>query len=420
MDTDVFGLAVSGGSLYIGGLFTLVCGNATCTENNIAGNFIAQWNGAIWSALGNGLNAFVDVLALSGNSLFAGGDFFQAGGRTANRIAQWDGNAWMPLGNGVNGDVLAMAVIGSDLFVGGGFTQVCGNQACNSGNITVNHIARWDGMTWSALGNGVDTQVNALAVSGNNLYVGGAFLQVCGDPTCTSGNLTVNNVAVWDGLTWSALANGVKGSVLALAASGDNLYAGGIFVQACSSPACTSGNPTVNHIAAWSGTAWFGLDNGVNGFGVQSLALSGSDLYVGGFFSEVCGNAACNTGNLTVNNLAQWDGITWSAIGNGVDGFGVQSLAVSGGNLFVGGTFSHACGDAACTSGNLTANNIAQWDGATWSALGSGLNGNAWALAINGNDLFVGGNFTAAGSKPSYFFGRWSRSFADYLPVVVR
>jgi hypothetical protein len=326
----------------------------------------------------------------------------------------------MPLGNGVNGDVLALAVIGSDLFVGGGFTQVCGNQACNSGNITVNHIARWDGMTWSALGNGVDTQVNALAVSGNNLYVGGAFLQVCGDPTCTSGNLTVNNVAVWDGLTWSALANGVKGSVLALAASGDNLYAGGIFVQACSSPACTSGNPTVNHIAAWSGTAWFGLDNGVNGFGVQSLALSGSDLYVGGFFSEVCGNAACNTGNLTVNNLAQWDGITWSAIGNGVDGFGVQSLAVSGGNLFVGGTFSHACGDAACTSGNLTANNIAQWDGATWSALGSGLNGNAWALAINGNDLFVGGNFTAAGSKPSYFFGRWSRSFADYLPVVVR
>jgi hypothetical protein len=420
VDNDVFALAASGSNLYIGGFFTQVCGNAACNQNSLTVGHIAHWNGTTWSAQGNGVNAYIDALALNGDDVFAGGDLFQAGGVATNHIARWNGNTWSSLGNGVNGTVQALAVIGSDLFVGGGFTQVCGNPACNSGNLTVNHIARWDGVTWSALGDGVDNPVFAMAVSGNNLYVGGAFLQVCGNPTCTSRNLTVNDVAVWDGLNWAALDNGVKGSVLALAASGNQLYAGGIFVQACASPACVNGNPTVNHIAAWSGNAWLGLDSGVNGVSVQALALSGSDLYVGGFFSEVCGNAACNTGNLTVNNLAKWDGIDWSTVGNGVDGFGVQSLAVSGDKVYVGGTFSHTCGDSACTSGNLSADNIAQWDGATWSALGSGLNNASWALMMSGNDLYVGGNFSAAGSKPSYFFGRWSEPFAVYLPIVGR
>ena len=43
------------------------------------------------------------------------------------------------------------------------------------------------------------------------------------------------------------------------------------------------------------------------------------------------------------------------------------------------------------------ANNIARWDGSSWSALGSGVNGYVTALAMLGNDLFVGGGFTTAG-----------------------
>jgi len=44
----------------------------------------------------------------------------------------------------------------------------------------------------------------------------------------------------------------------------------------------------------------------------KALAVNGSSLYVGGFFDEVCGNAACNSGNMTVNNIAQWTGTPWS------------------------------------------------------------------------------------------------------------
>jgi hypothetical protein len=36
----------------------------------------------------------VNALALSGNTLYAGGLFTTAGGNTANRIAKWNGNTW--------------------------------------------------------------------------------------------------------------------------------------------------------------------------------------------------------------------------------------------------------------------------------------------------------------------------------------
>jgi hypothetical protein len=425
LDNDVLVLVASGSNLYAGGFFSRACDNAACDSSSLATNHLAQWNGSIWSAPSNGLNSFVNALAVSGNNLYVGGNFSTAGGLTVNRIAQWNGSHWSALGHGVNGAVQALAVSGNNLYVGGTFSEVCGNAACNSGNMTVNNIARWDGDTWSALGGGVDGQIKALAASASDLYVGGAILQVCGNIACSSGNLIVNNIALWSGTAWSALDNGVNGAVQALAVSGDDLYIGGIFNRACGNLACTSDNLTVNHIALWSSSSWFALDNGVSGSGVQgvqALAVSGSNLYVGGFFDAVCGNAACDSGNMTVNNIAQWNGISWSALGNGVNSFGVQALAVSGSNLYVGGTFTQACGNAACNSGNLPVNNIAQWNGSAsaWSALGSGVDNAVWALAVSGNDLYVAGNFSTSGGKPSYFFGRWSKPFDVYLPIVIR
>ena len=427
LDNDVLVLATSGSNLYAGGFFSRTCDNVACNSSSLAANHLAQWNGSLWSALGNGLSSFVNALAVNGNNLYVGGNFNTAGGLTVNRIAQWNGTAWSALGHGVNGAVQALAVSGSNLYVGGTFSAVCGNAACNSGNLTVNNIAQWNGSDWSALGGGVDGQIKALAVSGSDLYVGGAILQVCGNAACDSGNFVVNNIALWSGTTstWSALHNGVNGAVLALAVKGDDVYVGGIFSQACGNPACTSGNLTVNHIALWSSSNWFALGNGVHGDGVQgvqALAVSGNNLYVGGFFDAVCGNAACDSGNITVNNIAQWNGTAsaWSALSNGVNSFGVQALAASGNNLYVGGTFTQVCGNAACNSGNTAVNNIAQWNGTAWSALGSGTDNAVWALAVSENSLYVAGNFSAAGGRPSYFFGRWSRPFVVYLPIVIR
>src|SRR5205823_2902182 len=77
----------------------------------------------------------------------------------------WDDGFYLPA---VNGDVYAIAISGSDVYLGGSFTI--------AGRVFVNHIARWDGSQWSALGSGVTGgNVSAMAISGNDVYVGGYF-----------------------------------------------------------------------------------------------------------------------------------------------------------------------------------------------------------------------------------------------------
>ncbi len=126
---------------------------------------------------------------------------------------------WVSLGAfpGANGNVSAAAVDDSgNLYIGGGFPQ--------AGGLTVNYVARWNGSSWSAVGPGLNSTVNALAVSEGTLYAGGAFT--------TAGGSAANYIAQWDGTNWSALGSGLGGSspsVSALAVSGGTLYAGGDF-----------------------------------------------------------------------------------------------------------------------------------------------------------------------------------------------
>jgi hypothetical protein len=390
---SVFALAVSGGDLYAGGGFTNA-GGAAITN-------IARWDGSSWSALGSGsshlngsgFTAPVNALAVSGSNVYAGGDFITARGGEAVGLGKWDGSNWWALGSSpglgiaANG-VQTLVVSGSDLYVGGDFTTAGGNPA--------NCIAKWDGTSWTTLGSGMSgndphgTHVSTLAVSGSNVYAGGNFTN--------AGGVAANSIAKWDGTSWTPLGSGFGGSgpyggnpsVGALAISGSNLYAGGVFTNA-------GGNPA-NFIAKWDGSSWSALGSGVSGriASVGPLAMSGSDLYVGGRFTNAGGSAAIN--------IAKWDGSGWSALGSGVSPNGVvAALAVSGSALYVGGRFTSAGGSAAT--------NIAKWDGSNWSALGSGLGAEASdavvALAVLGSNLYAGGAFTMAGDSLVNSVAKW-------------
>jgi hypothetical protein len=97
-------------------------------------------------------------------------------------------------------------------------------------------------------------------------------------------------------------------------------------------------------------------------------------------------------GGIAATNIAKWNGSGWSALGSGIGG-SVFALAVSGSDLYAGGIFT--------TAGGIAAPNIATWNGSGWSALGSGMDGEVLALAVSGSDLYAGGDFTAAGGKVS-------------------
>ena len=171
------------------------------------------------------------------------------------------------------------------------------------------------------------------------------------------------------------------------------MYVGGDFSLAGASAASC--------IAQWNGSSWSALGSGISGvspdgFGpyVSALAVSGSTLYAGGLFSTA--------GGIGVNYIAEWNGSNWSALGSGISQSSpdantpyLSALAVSGSALYAGGFFT--------TAGGSAANYIAEWNGSNWLALGSGMNGEVNALALSGGTLCAGGNFTIAGTNVSAY-----------------
>lgn len=245
---------------------------------------------------------------------------------------------------------------------------------------------------------------------GPALYVGGEFT--------TAGGFTVNGIAKWDGRIWTPLgpqnAPGVSGgffttSVNAMAVWNDgigtDLYIGGDFT--------TAGGVTCNAIARWDGTA-FSQFNGPQGAGVfgivKALAvhqdIAGPSiapaLYVGGSFYV--------PGVNNTNNIARWSGEVWSALGTGVDNqvFALASFIdnLNRPRLYVGGVFVNAGGNPA--------SHFAIWNGqaSLWSQVGGGTDG-LWVQALkvwddgSGPALFVGGAFTMVGSTPANSVAKW-------------
>jgi hypothetical protein len=304
------------------------------------------------------------------------------------QCAQWDDRFF-----GFDADVLTLAVLddgsGAALYAGGFFTT--------AGTASAAHIAKWNGAYWSPLGSGMNDYVDALAVwddgTGPALYAGGNFT--------TAGGVPAPNIAKWNGTSWSALGapgSGMDGNVNALIVfhdgAGFSLFAAGVFT--------TAGGVPAPSIAKWNGASWLGL--GANNGGMYTLATfddgSGPAMYAGGAFTTIAGVSA--------SHVAKWNGTTWSALGSGISGSYVTALSVfddgSGTALYAGGSFN--------TAGGTPASNVAKWNGASWSTLGTGMNGSVCALiAFNdgsGSALYAGGFFNTAGGAPALNIAKWN------------
>jgi trimeric autotransporter adhesin len=331
----------SGAALYAGGEIS--------TTRKGGPNNIVKWNGANWLAVGDSIgpsNSIVlSLLAFddgSGPGLYVGGAFSTAGAVAVPGIARWNGTSWSAVGGGVstNRDPVCHALTvfddgsGPALYAGTNWTSPGGG------------IAKWNGASWSELGSGLADGmgapvVSALAMavlndgSGPALYVAGNF--------ASAGGIPVQHIAKWNGTAWSALGppgDGIHGNVNALTVfddgSGSALYATGLFH--------TAGHISAESIVKWNGSTWSPLGSGLSyiGGGAHCLAVFNdgghnvANLYVGGPFDTA--------GGLSSSGIAEWHGC---AIGSFCSGDGT-TLACPCANA---GDAGRGCNNSATTGG---------------------------------------------------------------------
>ncbi len=331
----------------------------------------ARWDDSF--SLG-GLNGYVQATAVASNGdVYVGGYFTLNNGVLVNHIARWDGENWHALGTGTkggwyDGSVDAIVIDSNRVYVGGSFNQ--------AGDITASSIAMWDGEAWHALGSGVTGKVTAIALENGNVYVGGSDIS-------EAGGVEVMNVAKWDGQSWHAMGDGLTryNYVNALVAHNDTVYAGGNFIL--------SGTDTVNHVAMWDGSKWNDIGGGVDDT-VFDLEYADGLLYVGGYFR--------NAGGLPTQNFAIWDGQKWIGFENGPNS-GVYAIDVVGDDVYIGGQFQKV--------DTLQANRFAKWDGERWHTYGNGFNFTVNTVLVTANMIYAGGEFETSGNTELDYFAGW-------------
>jgi hypothetical protein len=295
----VSAIAVSGGKVYAGGSFTIA--------GNEDANNLAVWDGGSWepacndSGSGPAFDANVTSLQIIGQTLYVGGEFHNGAhilsadallacslndGNATSTVADEDhaftgsvyaltadsngtlyagggfinlnqfpdadnvaalpaGGAWEPMGPGVTTFVDGLTAVGTDVYIGTRANDVAGIAQAD-------HVARWDGSDWHAVGAGsggangwfpTTTSINDLAGQGSYLFVAGSFQDAGGDARA-------DNVAFFDGTNWHPLGSDGAGggpwigTGLALALVDRQLYAAGSFTSA-------GGDPQAHSVASF-------------------------------------------------------------------------------------------------------------------------------------------------------------------------
>lgn len=368
------------------------------------------------------LNGAVSALnADRPNMLYVGGTFTSAGGVAgADRIASWNGSAWSavssPSSQISNGAVNAIAYDAAtgDVYAGGTFTNA-------GGNANADFLAVWDGTSWAPFCSGsssppITATVNALQIVGRTLYVAGAFADGAGIASadrlvaCSLDTGAASSTVIDE-------AHAFSGTIYTLAAdSAGNLYAGGGFTD-------LGGDPAADNVAYKDGSGWHSMGSGagacscaVNDF-VRSLTAVGTDVYVGTDAQDVAGIAKAD-------HVVRWNGSAWSAVGSntaGSDGWFPASAFIYG--MANDGTSIYATGSFQNANGDPQADFVASFDGSAWHAIGSDGAGNGpWignglALAAFAQRLYAGGNFTSAGGDTQ---AKYAAVYPGQVTLTVR
>ncbi|MDO7854294.1 T9SS type A sorting domain-containing protein [Hymenobacter convexus] len=347
-------LAVSGSSVYVGGTFYLnaTFGPTTLTtltpNTNLTDVFVAKLTDAgstarfVWAQQAGGPdNDYLNGLAVTGASIYAAGSFQSAtatfGPTTLAKASPTNSSndayvakltdagssgsfAWAQRVGGLYNDYArAIAVSGSNVYLTGAFNSPAltfGSLSLSNAGSDYNvYVTKFSdagtapGFIWAqSLSDGAGEFVNALAVSGSNVYVAGGFFRGTmriGGITLTNNGLVSSSEVYLAKLTdagstgaiaWAERVGGQDSDeATALAVSGSRVYLVGNFTSSILNigpltlaNAGNNGYPDIyaarlTDLGASPRFDWAQRAGGIFNDQAQPATLTGTTLYVGGF-----------------------------------------------------------------------------------------------------------------------------------------
>ena len=375
-NNSVLTTAISGNILYIGGQFTKVGLNsgAFAKVDRLTGNYIPGLPLVGQTTGSQSYNQVKAAIPDGYGGWFIAGNFTQVGRVQVSGLAhiKSDGSIDMEFTPITNMSVNAMALSDTILYVGGNFSSI-GDSARN--NIAAINVLTGKVTSWNPSAN---NYVSVIAVSGSIVYVGGGF-NIIGDST--RNGIAAINTSTGLASAWNANCNNQTGQLVeAIAVTNSAIYVGGNFTYI--------GDSLRAYIAALDpvtgfATAWNPEQNDPAGSGtVAALAVSGSDVYAGGFFTFIGGQYR--------NHIADIDASSGlsTAWNPGVTGTSVSNISLFGSTAYICGSFSSVGDSIRNTAAAINTINgvVTSWNPST--------DGTITCLSADSSAIYIGGTYT--------------------------
>lgn len=379
------------GRTYIGGDFSHVgsyTGNGIIADASTGAlaSVYPKVNGPVMAAASDGAGGW-----------YIGGAFTRVGDVSRTRLAHIlsDGSVdpdWTPAASAsVNSIVVSGTGASAIIYLGGDFVTVTPQGSTTPS--TTNRIAALtstgsllSGFTYPC---NINDTVKTLFLQGSTLYVGGKFSNVSCSSTTFNRILSFNATS---GSVITSFAPNLNNEVNDIVSDGTYVYVAGLF---------TSKLARFNPATGIVDSAWIPAPDQPP----TSLALSGGNLYVGGFFNRIGGQSrtflaslSTSSGAVTVSSWAPYLGST-----NGLSS--VYNISISGTRIFVTGDFSKANSSGSGYTGALPRHSAASFElsGGALTSWNPNLSSftNHFALTSDGAHIYMGGAFNSAGAGSS-------------------
>ena len=378
----VYAMYVDGTTCYAGGYFTSLTSPvpATITRNYIGGINIA--NGAI-TTFNPSPNSYVYAINKSGTNLYYGGQFTLVNGTDRKYVAASNVStnalqAWNPSANYIVNSLNIDA--SNNVIIGGSFSgfQETSHTYASSINYTAKALHSWTPV--------IDNVVYDITYNDTKIFIGGAFHTVNGGAK--------NGLAAFrlNGVIQATNLNLTKGgtsnvTVWSLFATPTNIYAGGDFDKA---GAILRNNFVEADISAGAGTIL-----ATNAFAddiVYAIDVQGASIIYGGNF-KLCNfsnrNYLCIVRNAS-GNVAPWTPLPDSY---------VFDIALNYNKIFIAGQFDNVGGapHPGAAAFNLNNGTLLTWNPLLTRA-GQGYYADGYSISADSNNVYIGGYFDQAGA----------------------